>query len=256
MGTWGTGLYADDTTCEVRDEFRSHLASGLPPGEAEAKVLARYEPLLHDPQVACLVFFALADVQWRSGCLSDAVKQNALDLLDRGGDLEHWAKEAPRDAAARRRTLAALRERLLSPPPPWKPPAVKKRASRAQLDLPVGSVLRLNLPQKGFALLKLVGFLPVGPVATALFRVLPWHAGHMPGAAELQALSEQWVALDGHREFSILFDGRRKLTALLDPTGIVLQNDTPIDRARWRAYGPEALVDMTASALAAFGRAP
>jgi hypothetical protein len=254
MGTWGTGLYSDDTTSEVRDQFRSHLASGLPPTEAEARILARYNSLLDDHQVACLVFFALADVEWRLGCMSDAVRQRALDLLDRNGDLEHWATEAPRDVPARRRTLNALRERLLSPQPPWKPLQIKKRADRSQLDLPIGSVLRLNLPEDHFALLKLVGFLPVGQVATALFRVLPWCSVHMPTMDELQAISEQWVPLDGHHEFSILFDGRKKLTSLLEPIGVVLAIETPIDLDRWRAYGPEALLAMTASALAALNQ--
>jgi hypothetical protein len=114
MGTWGTGLYADDTTSEIRDEFRSHLKSGLPPSEAEGRILTRFKPLLDDHQVECLVFFALADVEWRCGCLSDAVRQRALNLLDGNGDLAHWAAESPRDVPARRRTLNALRERVLS----------------------------------------------------------------------------------------------------------------------------------------------
>jgi hypothetical protein len=256
MGTWGTGLYSDDTTTEVRDEFRSHLASGLPPTEAEARVLARHKSLLDDHHVACLVFFALADVEWRLGCLSNPVRQRALDLLGRNGDLEQWAAEAPRDVPARRRTLNALRERLLSPQPPWKPLQIKKRAGRSQLDLPIGSVLRLNLPKDQFALLKLVGFLPVAHVATALFRVLPWRSIRMPTADELQAISEQWVPLDGHHEFSILFDGRRKLTSLVHPIGVVLASETPIDLNRWRAYGPEALLAMTGAALAASTSAP
>ena len=256
MGTWGTGLYSDDTTSEVREEFRSELASGLPPTEAEARVLARFKSLLGHHQVACLVFFALADVEWRLGCLSDSVRRRALDLLDRNGDLEQWAKEAPRDVPARRRTLNALRERLLSPQPPWKPLQIKKRTDRTQLDLPIGSVLRLSLSEDHFALLKLVGFLPVGHVATALFRVLPWCSIRVPTADELQVISERWVTLDGHHEFSILFDGRRKLTSLLDPIGVVLTSETPIDPDRWRAYGPEALLAMTAAALGASTSAP
>ncbi len=251
MGTWGTGLYSDDTTREVRDEFRSHLASGLAPADAEARILIRYGSLLDDHQIACLVYFALADVEWRLGCLTDAVRQGTLDLLDRNGDLEHWAQESPRDLHSRRRTLGALRERLSSPQPAWKPLKTRKPTIRTQIDLPVGSIMRLNLPGDRFALLKLVGFLLVGNVSTAMFRILPWRSLRMPTVQELEAISEQWIPIAGHYEFSILFDGRKKLTSLLDPIGIVLRSETPIDHSRWRALGPDALLTVTSSALVA-----
>ncbi len=185
-----------------------------------------------------------------NGCLSDAVRRRALELLDQDGDLEEWATESPGDAPARRRTLNALRKRLLSPQRPWKPFRVEKRAERSQLDLPVGSVLRLGLPTDRYALLKLVGFLQVGHVSTALFRVLPWCSSRLPTADELQSISELWILLDGHHEFSILYDGRKKLTSLLEPIGITLASETPIDRSRWRAYGAAALPAIIAAALA------
>jgi hypothetical protein len=116
--------------------------------------------------------------------------------------------------------------------------------------------LRLTLPDDRLALLKLVGFLPIGHLATAIFRLLPWYATHLPTANELQTISEQWVLLDDHHEFSILFDGRRKLTSLLDPIGVVLVSETQIDVDQWRAYGPQALLPMTVSALAALTGVP
>ena len=29
MGTWGTGLYQDDTTCDIKDDYITHLKIGL-----------------------------------------------------------------------------------------------------------------------------------------------------------------------------------------------------------------------------------
>jgi hypothetical protein len=257
MGTWGAGLYADDTACEVRDEFRTQLASGVGPSVAEDQLLSRFESLLGDDQIACLVYFALADTQWKLGCLSKRVREHATRLLASGGDLRYWAEDAPGDVRARTRTLNALRERLDSPQPPWKqPPQKKERARRRQLDLPIGAVLRLSLPGDHFALLKLVGFLPVGTVDTALFRVLPWRSRQQPTRDELNTISEQSVQVEGHHEFSVLLDGRKKLTSFLQPTEIVLESATPIDMGQWRALGTEILPARVKEALALNSRAP
>ncbi len=62
---------------------------------------------------------------------------------------------------------------------------------------------------------------------------------------------EFWRGTHGHHEFSILYDRRKKLTSLLDPIGITLASETPIDLGRWRAYGAQALPAIIASAMAA-----
>lgn len=118
MGAWGTGLYSDDTTCEVRDEFKSHLEAGMSHAMAEKAILESFSDVLSDHQVECLVFFALADTLWRHGCLSGSVKQHTLDLLNKGGDIQYWEKDAPTESKKRAKILAALRSRLLSSQPP------------------------------------------------------------------------------------------------------------------------------------------
>ena len=63
MGAWSTGLYADDTTCDVRDSYVRHLKAGLADAKATQDVLSQFAELMNDRVVACLVCFA---VLWRT----------------------------------------------------------------------------------------------------------------------------------------------------------------------------------------------
>jgi hypothetical protein len=58
--------------------------------------LKAYEELLADHQVECLVYFALADTQWKYGCLDERVKSKALELIAAGGDLKNWRQDSPK----------------------------------------------------------------------------------------------------------------------------------------------------------------
>lgn len=85
MGAWGPSLYSNDTTCEVRDEFKTSLEEGMSHEAAAQKITERFSDLLNDHEIACLVYFALADTLWKHGCLSDGIKLKAIALIDEGG---------------------------------------------------------------------------------------------------------------------------------------------------------------------------
>lgn len=42
MGAWGTGLFDDDTTCDIRDSFIDYLDEGNTPEKATQLVLEEY----------------------------------------------------------------------------------------------------------------------------------------------------------------------------------------------------------------------
>ena len=44
MGTWGTGIFDDDTTCDVRGHYRMALRVGVPGPEATDQILRDYAP--------------------------------------------------------------------------------------------------------------------------------------------------------------------------------------------------------------------
>jgi len=44
MGTWGTGIFDDDTTCDVRGHYRMALRAGVPGPQATDQILHDYAP--------------------------------------------------------------------------------------------------------------------------------------------------------------------------------------------------------------------
>jgi hypothetical protein len=67
MGAWGTGLWSDDTACDVRATYREALEDGLSNEEAADKVLAEFAPDLADEDSAPVVWLALAVSQHQRG---------------------------------------------------------------------------------------------------------------------------------------------------------------------------------------------
>lgn len=173
MGAWGTGLYSDDTTCDVRDRYVRNLKDGRSSDDSCQEILDRYGDLLRDTETACLVYFALADTAWRYGRLNEAVKDRALSLLKSGGDIVVWERDAPSDAAARRRTLRELEKRLGTPQPAAKTVNVSQpKPRKIRTTEPIGSVFSLALPGQGFALLVLVGFMELEKSIDPVFSVM------------------------------------------------------------------------------------
>ncbi|HSI38532.1 MAG TPA: hypothetical protein VK946_05625 [Methylotenera sp.] len=234
MGAWGTALYSDDTTCDVRDEFKDHLEKGLSHSAAERATLESFEDVLSDHQVECLVYFALAETEWKYGCLSDAVKEQALSLLSKGGDIKYWESDNPAEAKARAKALTNLNVRLLSPQPPLKMVKLKsQRPPKKQLDCPIGSLFELPLPDGNIGILKFAGLRIVGASEEAVFRLLPWKGKTLPSLSLLEGISEEAVTICKHHEFALFMsDGRKNPITHLVETNLRLTNSLPIDHSR------------------------
>jgi hypothetical protein len=118
MGSWGAGLYANDSTCDVRDSYMRLLQEGLGNIEAYDKILEEYWEYMGD-QDEPLFWFALAETQWRTGRLLPEVKEKALEWIEKGGGLELWEENA-KGGAGWKKTLQNLKTKLLSPKLPEK----------------------------------------------------------------------------------------------------------------------------------------
>lgn len=91
MGYWGTGLYSNDCTCDVRDSYIRYLGKGYPNEEAWKKTIdccSQYLGTDEEP----LMWYALADTQWKIGRLIPYVKQKAIDWLEKAGGISLWDK--------------------------------------------------------------------------------------------------------------------------------------------------------------------
>lgn len=114
MGVWGTGLYSNDTTCDVRDSYTQYLQDGLNDEEAYSKLMGQFEELFQNHDDAPLAWYALAETMWKAGRLSDSVKDTAIHYIhNRGGfdifplsEGKRWIK-----------TLEKLEIKLSSPQP-------------------------------------------------------------------------------------------------------------------------------------------
>ena len=163
MGAWGTGLYQDDTTCDIKDEYITYLQIGMTNEEATKKVIEENDWCFEDEEEGALLWFALADTQWKYGRLLDEVKEKAIECIDSGIDLEKWKEEDEKLCEKRKKVLEALKERLNSEQPREKK-ITKMKFTRAHWkvgDILLYQILNEELKEhkwyKKYILLKVVG---------------------------------------------------------------------------------------------------
>lgn len=117
MGTWGFGIFEDDSAADVRDDFKDLLTSGLDGDAATGELLKRWKHAVDDPDEAPVFWLALALTQHRLGRLGDRVKREALRAIENDAGLERWREAGDRELARRRAALAQARTLLESPQP-------------------------------------------------------------------------------------------------------------------------------------------
>lgn len=120
MGAWGTSLYANDTTCDIRGDYLDQLRRGKSNEETTKELILKYQELGGDPEEEPLFWFALADTQWNYGRLLPEVKEKALYFLGQDEELERWRESGEKQLKAWKNTLNKLEEKLRSPQPPEK----------------------------------------------------------------------------------------------------------------------------------------
>lgn len=119
MGTWGFGLYENDLSLDVKDEFEELYKEGKTAQEITDKLTEEYRDIMGDIEEEPLFWLALADTQWDSGVLLPSVKEKALFWLNICQETQR-TRTMDGVAEARKGTLDDLREKLLSPQPPMK----------------------------------------------------------------------------------------------------------------------------------------
>lgn len=113
MGFWGSGLYANDTTCDVRDSYLKLLQEEFCNEKAYKTIIEEYKDLIGDDDEP-LFWYALAETQWRLGRLLPEVKEKALDWIEKNGGLEGW-EESKNGGIGWKKTLQSLKKKLNSP---------------------------------------------------------------------------------------------------------------------------------------------
>lgn len=116
MGAWGTGIFEDDTACDVRNEYIDLLTKGVSDEEATRRVLETFAYDANDEDHAVMFWTALAATQCRVGRLDESVKAKVISLLAEG-DSPLW-QEAEDCIQERAAVLDDLKNQLCSSQPP------------------------------------------------------------------------------------------------------------------------------------------
>ena len=116
MGAWGTGLYSNDVSSDVRGDYRDALHFGKTNEEATAETIQKNKELIGSEDEE-LLWFSLADTQWNYGRLTPEIKEKALFFIENDAD-DRW--ETKRDQEAWKKTLEKLKTKLLTEQPPQK----------------------------------------------------------------------------------------------------------------------------------------
>ena len=111
MGAWGTGLYANDTTCDVRSTYMDFLQEQLSNQEAYEKTYEMYKDCIGDIDEEPLFWFALAETQWKVGRLMPEVKVKALEWIEKEGGVLLW-EDSPVGSSGWKKTLEKLKATL------------------------------------------------------------------------------------------------------------------------------------------------
>ena len=117
MGAWGTGLYSDDATMDLRGTYSDLLKRGKSNEEALQTVMSKCAPEEGSEDEPAF-WYALADTLWNYGRLTSEIRDKALDMLENVPDDDRW--DSPKTLEKRKQVLAKLKEKLLSEQPPEK----------------------------------------------------------------------------------------------------------------------------------------
>lgn len=124
MGTWGTGLYQNDLSADVRDDYISKLKAGKSDEEALQEILNEYKEESEDYDEKYDFYLGLADTLWKNGRLTDEIKNRALILLEQDKTSERWENDKIRKK--RMSVLDKLQEQLITSMPDRKKIPVHK----------------------------------------------------------------------------------------------------------------------------------
>jgi hypothetical protein len=135
MGAWGTALFSNDTSSDVREEFRDLIGDGVSAEEATEQLVASYGVSLPpdaDPDVSVDFWLALAVTQHKLGRLLPGVREAAIAAT---GDPRELARWEPRD---RRKRQAALDKAVQLLQLPQSAPKKVPRRIRCETSLEPG----------------------------------------------------------------------------------------------------------------------
>lgn len=186
MGTWGTGLFADDSALDLRDEYRDLLGQGMNGRQAEEFLVKRERPHKMPLDERARFWMALAATEWRCGRLTTRAKSAALSAIDAGADITVWERENPGLARQRARVIEKLRIQLESP---------QRAATRVgkrfvhKNDYSIGDAVAYRLRSNRYAVWRVIGVYRHGLSEYAIYEMCSRIIASLAAVKEVLTLS-------------------------------------------------------------------
>jgi hypothetical protein len=234
MGTWGTAIFSDDLACDIRDRYRQMLGDGLEGQQATQSLMAEYKDALDDEDAARVFWLALAAIQWSYGRLEQDVQQRAINIIDRGEDMQRWTGDS-RLFDKRQAVLNKLRATLASPQPP---PRRIPKPFRDSCDWEIGEIIAYQLRSGNMALLRVIGHYTDLGGTCPIFEILDWVGSNLPGQEALVGVGIR-SGKNGKTQLKVMRVSQRELPRKrLTRTGIILKPTQevkyPLSATLWR----------------------
>jgi hypothetical protein len=119
MGAWGTGLWEDDLSCDIQDEWNELMDEGVSPRKATKIILKSWQEEFSDyddkeDKLAdeSILFISLAGLQMRHRALTSSVKKKAIQLIEKGADLALWEEGDDESYQERKKVLEEFKNKL------------------------------------------------------------------------------------------------------------------------------------------------
>ncbi|MBK1813218.1 DUF4259 domain-containing protein [Clostridium sp. YIM B02505] len=114
MGTWGYGIFDDDTASDIKGDFDEYIKEGLSVTEATESILEEYQEIIEeDEEDGPTVYLALASLQMTHGQLQADIKEIALEIIESGKGFEIWEESGENELDERKKVLNQLKLQLL-----------------------------------------------------------------------------------------------------------------------------------------------
>jgi hypothetical protein len=199
MGAWGTGLFSDDTACDVCDDYRDMLGDGLSGSEATQRLVVKWEDTINDPDEGPVFWLALAATQWKLGRLEELVKSKALEVIRSGQDLLRW-EDDKKSIQKRKLVLEKLEQQLLSPQGP-----IKKipKLFKDSTEFRRGDAVSYRLQSGKYIILRVLGTRSDKGGTSPVFEVCDWIGACVPTHKEISNLPIKTLGGIGGSKLSI-----------------------------------------------------
>ena len=142
MGAWGTGIYSNDVAEDVKDTYIGLLKSGKSDDEALNDLISDFNDEIDDEEDTLDFYFALADVMWKYGRLTEEIKKRALDNIEIDLKCGRWTTK--QELKQREKKLSELKAKFDSPMPERKKVSIHKPY---KIGLKANDIFYYQLPE-------------------------------------------------------------------------------------------------------------